>query len=117
MGIITDIRNKIAEYREDELADKTDVCNWLEEYINYYAASLTKSVKEYQKKNPQVQLKSSAKWKKDHPEEYREQQREYKRNMRGYYEKHSKEILSKADDSLKDNRDAEVIEIDEKEKI
>lgn len=114
MGIITDIRKYIQDYRDNE-ATKIDMCDCLQKYIDDYAASLKKAVKEYQKKNPQVQLKASAKWKKDHPEEYREQQKEYKRNMRGYYEKHSKEILSKADDSLKDNRDAEVIEVDEKE--
>ena len=56
-------------------------------------------------------LAKAIQWKKDHPEEYKVQQREYKRKVNGYYEKHSKEILSKADDSLKDNRDAEIIEI------
>lgn len=116
MGIITDIRNKIVEYRDNDSFDKIDMCNWLQKYIDDYAASICKTVKNYQNNNKDKHLACSNKWKKDHPEEYREQQREYKRNMRGYYEKHSKEILSKADDSLKDNRDAEVIEVDEKEK-
>ncbi len=115
MGIVTDIRNKIEEIREDERFDKIDLCNWLQKYINEYADSLNKKVKKYQNNNKekviQTSRKASAKWKKENPEAYREQQREYKRSVRGYYEKHSKEILSKAENSLKDNRNPEIIEV------
>jgi len=111
MGIIKDIKKVIVEYRENESFDKIDLCNWLQNYIDEYAKERIKAAIDYQKKTPGASNKTSAKWKKDHPEEYKVQQREYKRKVNGYYEKHSKEILSKADDSLKDNRNAEIIEI------
>ena len=111
MGLIKDIRSIIQEYRTHEALTKDDLCNQLETYIEQYAKDHIKSALDYQKKTPGASKKTSAKWKKDHPEEYKVQQREYKRKVNGYYEKHSKEILSKADDSLKDKRDAEIIEI------
>jgi len=118
MGIIKDIKKIITEYRENESFDKIDLCNWLQDYIDKYAKQRVKYATDYQKDNVESTREYSAKWKKDNPEEYKTQQREYKRKVNGYYEKHSKEILSKADDSLKDNRDAEIIEVgikDEKE--
>jgi len=111
MGLIKDIRCIIQEYRTNEVFTKDDLCNQLETYVEGYAKERIKAALDYQSKTPGASKKTSAKWKKDHPEEYKIQQREYKRKVNGYYEKHSKEILSKADDSLKDNRDAEIIEI------
>ena len=117
MGIIKDIKKAIIWARSDNLIDKNDLCDWLQEYIDEYAKERIKAALDYQKKTPGASKKTSAKWKKDHPEEYKIQQREYKRKVNGYYEKHSKDILAKADDSLKDNRDAEIIEVGVEDEI
>lgn len=121
MGIISDIREIVQKAKDNEDIDKKGLCAVLELYIEGYAKKLKEKTKSYQTNNKDKHLACSAKWKKDHPEEYREQQREYKRKIRGYYEKQARKQMSEVEDKLKDNRDAEIIEaegdkIDEKNK-
>ena len=112
MGLIKDIRAMVKQALETETISKEDLCLWLQQYIDAHAKGAIERAIKYQKKNPDKAAKYSKEWNKNHPEEYREDPREYKRNVRGYYEKHSKEILSKADDNLKNNRDPEIIEVE-----
>ena len=121
MGIINDIRKIIDVAIKDESMNKENLCFSIGTYIEEYAKKLKEKTKEYQNNNKDKSLACSAKWKKDHPEEYREQQREYKRKIRGYYEKQARKQMSEVEDKLKDNRDAEIVEaegdkIDEKNK-